>query len=49
MLGPIVGEIEGPYDSFGNGSAMRVSPIGWYHNRDNRQYGGGEVGRAGGD
>ena len=30
------GVIEGPYNSFGNGSAMRVSPIGWYHNRDNR-------------
>jgi ADP-ribosylglycohydrolase len=23
------GEIEGPYNSFGNGSAMRVSPVGW--------------------
>jgi len=21
-----------PYNSFGNGSAMRVSPVGWYHN-----------------
>lgn len=25
-----LGEIEGPYDSYGNGSAMRVSPVGWY-------------------
>jgi ADP-ribosylglycohydrolase len=23
------GEIQGPYNSFGNGSAMRVSPVGW--------------------
>ena len=23
------GEISGPYNSFGNGSAMRVSPVGW--------------------
>ncbi len=23
------GHIEGPYNSFGNGSAMRVSPVGW--------------------
>ena len=23
------GQIEGPYNSFGNGSAMRVSPVGW--------------------
>ena len=24
------GEIDGPYNSWGNGSAMRVSPIGWW-------------------
>lgn len=24
------GEFEGPYNSFGNGSAMRVSPVGWH-------------------
>ena len=26
----------GPYDSFGNGSAMRVSPIAWFVNHDHR-------------
>ena len=26
----------GPYDSFGNGSAMRVSPISWFVNHDHR-------------
>ncbi|BCR06782.1 hypothetical protein DESUT3_38510 [Desulfuromonas versatilis] len=25
------GPAEGPYNSFGNGSAMRVSPVGWYY------------------
>jgi ADP-ribosylglycohydrolase len=25
----ILGQIEGPYGSFGNGSAMRASPVGW--------------------
>ena len=29
-------ESMGPYKSFGNGSAMRVSPIAWIHNKDNR-------------
>ena len=28
--------ITGPYDSFGNGSAMRVSPVAWYVNHDHR-------------
>jgi ADP-ribosylglycohydrolase len=26
----------GPYDSFGNGSAMRVSPVAWFVNHDHR-------------
>ena len=26
----------GPYNSFGNGSAMRVSPVAWFVNRDTR-------------
>jgi ADP-ribosylglycohydrolase len=26
----------GPYDSFGNGSAMRVSPVSWFVGRDSR-------------
>ena len=26
------GEVSGPYGSFGNGSAMRVSPVGWAYN-----------------
>ena len=30
------GVIEGPDDRFGNGSAMRVSPIDWFHDRENR-------------
>ena len=28
--------ITGPYDSFGNGSAMRVSPVAWFVNHDHR-------------
>ncbi len=32
----IDGEIEGPYNSFGNGSAMRVSPVAWFHSREAR-------------
>ena len=28
----VADENRGPYNSFGNGSAMRVSPIGWYFN-----------------
>ena len=26
----------GPYNSFGNGSAMRVSPVAWFHDRESR-------------
>ena len=28
--------ITGPYDSFGNGSAMRVSPVAWFEKHDHR-------------
>lgn len=27
---------EGPYNSFGNGSAMRVSPVAWFEDREHR-------------
>ena len=27
-----IGRIRGPYNSWGNGSAMRVSPVGWAYN-----------------
>lgn len=30
----IKGQIKGPYNSFGNGSAMRVSPVGWLASLD---------------
>ena len=30
------GEIIGPYDSFGNGSAMRVSPVAWFDDDEQR-------------
>ncbi len=30
------GEIIGPYDSFGNGSAMRVSPVAWFEDEEDR-------------
>jgi ADP-ribosylglycohydrolase len=29
FIGWLAGQIQGPYNSFGNGSAMRVSPVGW--------------------
>jgi len=28
--------ITGPYDSFGNGSAMRVSPVAWFEDKESR-------------
>ena len=28
--------ITGPYDSFGNGSAMRVSPVAWFEDKEHR-------------
>ena len=30
------GEVIGPYDSFGNGSAMRVSPVAWFEDTEGR-------------
>ena len=30
-----MGTIEPPYNSFGNGSAMRVSPVGWMAKSEN--------------
>ena len=32
----IHGAIDGPYNSFGNGSAMRVSPVAWYGYHESR-------------
>ena len=29
-------ESEGPYNSFGNGSAMRVSPVAWFEDKEHR-------------